>query len=194
MEKYVSRAALKLASIAKRFRIDFRTKNVLDVGSSTGGFTDFALREGAKKVISVDAGTMQMHPRLRLDERIELHEQTDIRDFKTDQKIDIILIDVSFVSLKEILPSLKKFASKADVYAMLKPQFEVGDEAKNKGIVKNERMRRDVFKDFEQWVSNTWVIKQKSDSAISGSKGNIERFYHLKLAKPTRWQDLRIFL
>jgi len=180
-EKYVSRAALKLASVAKQFHIDFRAKNVLDVGSSTGGFTDFALQNGAKKVIAVDVGTRQMHSKLRSDERVELHEQTDIRDYEPKQKIDIIMIDVSFISLKQILPSLQKFSKSADIYAMLKPQFETGSKSKHRGVIKNERMRRDIIKDFEQWASKNWVIKQKSDSAVSGSKGNIERFYHLKL-------------
>ncbi|MDQ3158653.1 MAG: TlyA family RNA methyltransferase [bacterium] len=182
-EHYVSRAALKLASVASTFEIDLRAKNVLDVGSSTGGFTDFALQNGAKKVVAVDVGSAQMHPKLRQNSKIELHEQTDIREFETSEKVDIIVIDVSFISLKEIMPSLKKFAKNADVYAMLKPQFEAGNTKKHKGVVKNERMRRDILKDFEQWVSKEWVIKQKSDSGVSGSKGNIERFYHLKLAK-----------
>src|SRR5882757_10119726 len=84
-EQYVSRAGLKLASVADTLGIDFKNKAVLDVGSSTGGFTDYALRHGAKKVIAIDVGTDQLHPNLRNNPRIELHEKTDIRDFKTEE-------------------------------------------------------------------------------------------------------------
>ncbi|MDO4773968.1 MAG: SAM-dependent methyltransferase, partial [Candidatus Saccharibacteria bacterium] len=88
-ERFVSRAGLKLASVAREFAIDFRGATVLDIGSSTGGFTDYALQHGAKKVFAVDVGTDQLHPSLRGNERISLHEKTDIRDFVTDEKIDI---------------------------------------------------------------------------------------------------------
>ena len=111
--QYVSRAGLKLESVAQILKIDFRDKIVLDVGSSTGGFTDFALRNGAQKVLAVDVGTNQLHPKLRADSRVELHEKTDIRDFKTEQKISTVVIDVSFISLREILPSVVKIAPEA---------------------------------------------------------------------------------
>jgi 23S rRNA (cytidine1920-2'-O)/16S rRNA (cytidine1409-2'-O)-methyltransferase len=105
-EQYVSRAALKLESVAKALKLDFKDKVVLDVGSSTGGFTDYALKHGAKKVIAVDVGTNQLHSNLRRDKRIELHEKTDIRNFKTPEQIDITVIDASFISLQEILPHI----------------------------------------------------------------------------------------
>ncbi|MGC1176747.1 MAG: SAM-dependent methyltransferase, partial [Candidatus Saccharimonadales bacterium] len=97
-EQYVSRAGLKLASIAAELRLGFKDKTVLDVGSSTGGFTDFALRHGARKVIAVELGSDQLHLSLRDNPRVALHEKTDIRDFKTSMTIDIVVIDVSFVS------------------------------------------------------------------------------------------------
>jgi 23S rRNA (cytidine1920-2'-O)/16S rRNA (cytidine1409-2'-O)-methyltransferase len=109
-EQYVSRAALKLASVADKFSLDFSDKIVLDVGSSTGGFTDYALRHGAQKVIAVDVGTEQLHPSLRTNSKVELHEKTDIRDFKTAEQPDIILIDVSFISLRQVLPTIAKLA------------------------------------------------------------------------------------
>jgi 23S rRNA (cytidine1920-2'-O)/16S rRNA (cytidine1409-2'-O)-methyltransferase len=111
--QYVSRAGMKLESVSKILGLNFKNKVVLDVGSSTGGFTDFALRNGASKVIAVDVGTDQLHPKLRIDERVELHEKTDIRDFRTEQKIDTVVIDVSFISLREILPSVVKIAPSA---------------------------------------------------------------------------------
>lgn len=180
-EKYVSRAGLKLASVAKLLKVGFDDKTVLDVGSSTGGFTDFALQHGAAKVIAVDVGTDQLHPSLRGDERIELHEKTDIRDFSTDQNIDVVVIDVSFISLREILPAVKKIAPKAQVVAMVKPQFEAGRDQVNKGIIKNDSVRRQILKDFEQWVKDFYVIADKRDSEVAGSKGNRERFYLLLL-------------
>ena len=104
-EQYVSRAGLKLASVAEVLGMDFRNKIVLDVGSSTGGFTDYALKHGAKKVYAVDVGTDQLHPSLKGHPKIRLYEKTDIRDFYIkNESPDIIVIDVSFISLREILP------------------------------------------------------------------------------------------
>ena len=182
-EKYVSRAGLKLASVAKLLSVDFAGKTVLDVGSSTGGFTDYALQHGAKKVVAVDVGTEQLHPSLRGDERIELYEKTDIRDFKTDQVIDIVVIDVSFISLREILPAVARIAPKAQVMAMVKPQFEAGKAQVNKGIIKNDSVRRQILKDFEMWAKQYFIVRDKRDSEVRGQKGNQERFYLLQLAK-----------
>jgi 23S rRNA (cytidine1920-2'-O)/16S rRNA (cytidine1409-2'-O)-methyltransferase len=181
-EQYVSRAGLKLESVAQTLRIDFTDKIVLDVGSSTGGFTDYALRNGASKVVAVDVGTNQLHPTLQGHPKIELHEQTDIRSIKElDPKPDIVVIDVSFISLREILPHVAKLSSpKTQVVAMVKPQFEAGREQVNKGVIKNERVRRDILKDFETWVRNLYVIVDKADSDVAGSKGNRERFYLLQ--------------
>src|SRR5690348_7362003 len=102
-QRYVSRAGLKLASVADALKLGFTNKVVLDVGSSTGGFTDYALKHGARKVFAVDVGTEQLHPDLRRDGRIELHEKTDIRDFTPSESPDIVVMDVSFISLREIL-------------------------------------------------------------------------------------------
>lgn len=180
-EQYVSRAALKLASVVEKFDLDFKDKTVLDVGSSTGGFTDFALRHGAKKVIAVDVGTDQLHPKLRIDKRVELHEKTDIRKF-TGTKVDLIVADVSFISLTNILPSLSKFCDARTVLLiMCKPQFEAGKDQVNKGVIKNSKVRREILKDFEAWLQrNNFVLLDKADSQVSGTKGNIERFYKLR--------------
>jgi 23S rRNA (cytidine1920-2'-O)/16S rRNA (cytidine1409-2'-O)-methyltransferase len=181
-EQYVSRAGLKLASVSKVLKLDFRGKTVLDVGSSTGGFTDYALRHGAAKVIAVDVGTNQLHPSLQGHVQIELHEKTDIRDYRTDQKIDIVVADVSFISLREILPSVKKLCDKDTQLAiMVKPQFEAGQSSfKHKGVIKNDKMRRDILRYFEDWAHQYFVILDKADSDVAGSKGNRERFYLLR--------------
>jgi len=198
-EQYVSRAGLKLASVADIFKLDFKDKIVLDVGSSTGGFTDYALKHGAKKVIAVDVGTKQLHPSLLDNPKIELHEQTDILDvgrwtlgvgekksngYHLSSNVDIVLIDVSFVSLRKILPHTLTLCTKnTQIIAMLKPQFEASDGSKHKGVIKNDSMRRQIIKDFEMWLKNSFVIVDKSDSQIAGSKGNLERFYLLKITR-----------
>ena len=200
-EQYVSRAALKLKSADTAFHVDWKNKTVLDVGSSTGGFTQYALQHGATKVFAVDVGTNQLHKSLRADERIELHEKTDIRDVWLrsqetrdmshetrqkavfiDAKIDIVVGDVSFISLREILPHVSGFLNPDSiVIAMVKPQFEAGQSSvKHKGVIKNDKMRRDILKDFENWAQKLFKIVDKKDSEVAGSKGNVERFYLLK--------------
>ena len=180
--QYVSRAGLKLESVADILKLDFRDKIVLDVGSSTGGFTDYALRHGAKKVIAVDVGTDQMHPTLRNNKQVELHEKTDIRDFYSKEVPEIIVIDVSFISLRDILPHIHNYLSdmQTQIVAMVKPQFEAGERQTNKGVIKNDAIRRQILKDFEDWSRQYFVIQNKRDSDIAGAKGNQERFYLLK--------------
>lgn len=185
-DKYVSRAAYKLESADKKFRLKWHGATVLDVGSSTGGFTDYALQHGAAKVVAVDVGKDQLHPSLRVDSRIERHEKTDIRDFAKKHtgdervKFEYIVIDVSFISLQEILPHVAKLAdAKTRIVAMCKPQFETGHRLQNKGVIKNDTMRRHVLKHFEDWAKRSFVILDKADSAVTGSHGNRERFYLL---------------
>ncbi len=182
-EKYVSRAALKLKSVSPKLKLDFKGKIVLDVGSSTGGFTDYALQHGAKRVIAVDVGTKQLHSNLRDDPRIELHEQTDIRNIgQLTQSPNLVLIDVSFISLREVLPTVAKLSnSSTEIVAMVKPQFEAGEGLKNKGVIKNEKMRREVLQQIERWVQKLFIVVEKADSLVLGEKGNRERFYKLKL-------------
>lgn len=183
-ERYVSRAGLKLASVAEKLGVGFADTVVLDVGSSTGGFTDYALQHGARKVFAVDVGTDQLHPSLRGDKRIELHEKTDIRDFIPADVPDVVVMDVSFISLREILPHIAEISGKdTRVVAMLKPQFEAGRHQVNKGVIKNDAMRRQILKDFEAWTREYFVILDKADSDVAGAKGNRERFYLLKIAK-----------
>ncbi|MGI9027995.1 MAG: TlyA family RNA methyltransferase [Candidatus Saccharimonadales bacterium] len=186
-EQYVSRAGLKLASIAQTFKLNFKDTTVLDVGSSTGGFTDYALRHGAAKVIAVDVGTNQLHPSLRQNPKVELHEQTDIRDIKSlSQPADYVVIDVSFISLRDVLPHIARLVGQqTKIIAMVKPQFEAGNsQLKHKGVIKNEKVRRDILKDFESWSMQHFKISNKADSQVSGEKGNKERFYVLlKLKK-----------
>ncbi|HUC87589.1 MAG TPA: TlyA family RNA methyltransferase [Candidatus Binatia bacterium] len=179
--QFVSRAGEKLFSVLDSLGIEFEEQIVLDVGSSTGGFSDVALRAGARKVIAVDIGSQQLHPKLRLEPRLELHEKTDIREFKTNEKIDKVLIDVSFVSLREILPAVSKLVGpQVEIIAMVKPQFEADDRLLSGGVIKNNHLRRDVLKDFEAWIRPHYQILAKADSGVAGAKGNVERFYRLR--------------
>lgn len=181
-ERYVSRAGLKLASVADKFRVNFKNAVVLDVGSSTGGFTDYALQHGAKLVYAVDVGTDQLHPTLRGHERIELHEKTDIRQFTPATVPDIVVIDVSFVSLRDILPSVAKMSGpRTSILAMVKPQFEASrQQIGSSGVIKNDSIRRQILKSFEQWAKQYFVTVDKADSEVPGARGNKERFYHLR--------------
>ena len=177
------RGYIKLSSAAKAFDFDFRGKTILDIGSSTGGFSMYALEKGAKKVIAVEKGTNQMMKPLRFNNKIELHEKTDIFDFELSNEINVVLADVSFISLKPIL----KYASvlnRADFLVMMKPQFEARPDQLNRGVVKNEKMRRDIIQGFEAWLKqNNFVILKKRDNELKGKTGNQERFYWLKPAK-----------
>ncbi|HSX47792.1 MAG TPA: TlyA family RNA methyltransferase, partial [Patescibacteria group bacterium] len=173
ISNYVSRAAYKLESASKKFKLDYKNKVILDIGSSTGGFTDYALNHGASRVIAVEKGKNQLHPSLINNPLIELHEKTDIRDFRNDQSIDLILIDVSFISIREILINLDQFTKKdTQVVALVKPQFEaVKSNLKHRGVIKNENMRRQILRDFEIWVKDKYLILNKSDSVYHGAKG-----------------------
>lgn len=179
---FVSRAEDKIRDAVKAFSYDFRGKTVLDIGSSTGGFSEFALNSGAKKVIAVEKGTKQMKAPLRFDPRIELHEKTDIFEFNTEE-IDTILADVSFISLTEVLLYAKEhFATfDTDFLVMLKPQFEARPEQLVKGVVKNEKMRREIIREFENFLKkNRFLVIKKRDNILAGKNGNVERFYLLK--------------
>jgi len=211
-----SRGYQKIESAVRAFNFDFRGKTVLDIGSSTGGFTELALKYGAKKVIAVEKGTNQMKTPLRFDPRIDLHEKTDIFDVEVSNfrglkdtfpedhrlgrtalsvsegkvflssKIDVIVADVSFLSLTKILNYAKLNLARpsTDFLVMLKPQFEARKDQLTKGVVKNESIRRKIIKDFEFWLKqNGFVIIKKRDNDLTGKTGNRERFYFLRLAK-----------
>lgn len=193
----VNRGYLKIEGAARAFNFDFKNKTVLDIGSSTGGFTEYALNHGAKKVIAVEKGSHQMKAPLRFDPRIELHEKTDIFDVEVEsgrtqpEKVfictpDTIVADVSFISLTKILSYAKNnLADKCtDFLIMLKPQFEARPDQLRNGVVKNETIRRQIIKQFEYWLKvNNYLIIKKHDNSLHGKTGNIERFYYLKLAK-----------
>lgn len=185
LPQYVSRGGDKLASVADKFKLDFHGKIVMDVGSSTGGFTDYALQHGAQKVYAIDVGRGQLHYRLRTDTRVIVIERTDIRDVaKLPDKIDYVVIDVSFISLELIMSAVVNLITKQTlVIAMAKPHFEADyvTASKHKGVIKNDTIRREILKKVEHFLGRWFVVIDKADSKVAGRKGNVERFYVLKL-------------
>jgi 23S rRNA (cytidine1920-2'-O)/16S rRNA (cytidine1409-2'-O)-methyltransferase len=176
--KYVGRGGLKLEKALAEFKIIPTDLICLDVGSSTGGFTDCLLQNGAKKVYAVDVGTEQFDPELKKDSRIILKEQTDIRDIKDlPDKIDLAVIDVSFISLELILPAVKSLLNKNGlIIALIKPQFETKKEDKNKsGIVKTDEIREQVLENIKTYCTQIKLkIIDITDSPILGGSGNKE--------------------
>ena len=184
----VGRAEYKLDGALRAFGATglFRGKTILDIGSSTGGFTECALRFGAEKVVAVEKGSRQMKAPLCFDPRVELHEKTDIFDFWPEKKPDIIVADVSFVSLAKVLGYAQDVLARQDTefFVMLKPQFESAPRQLKNGVVKNNKMRREIIARFEQWLkANRFLVVAKRDNELAGRFGNVERFYWLRLAK-----------
>ena len=178
--KYVSRAGLKLEKAKQEFDLDFVDKVVLDIGSSTGGFTDFCLKNGAKKVYAVDVGTNQLHKDLRQNKKVVLMEQTDIRN--TNPKdfcdVDIAVCDVSFISLTKICNSVKEILGKnKPLVALIKPQFECGKEIakKYKGVIKDPKIHNQVIESVVKYFkANGFSLLQICQSPIKGGDGNLE--------------------
>lgn len=182
---YVSRGGLKLESVLNLFEIDFTDKICIDIGASTGGFTDCMLQHGAKKVYAVDVGTAQLHYKLRNDPRVVNIENVNFRYFdKTLLKddIDIITIDVSFISLDKILPLAGEIIKKDGlIIAMIKPQFELEPGEVKKGVVRDESLRQKAIDKIKNCAESLGLeILKEQDSGVKGPKGNLEHFVLLK--------------
>ena len=181
--KYVSRGGFKLEKALEYFKIDLTDKICLDIGASTGGFSDCMLKNGAKKIYAVDVGTNQLDKSLLNNEKIISMENTDIRKIdKFKEKVDFISVDVSFISLKKITGNFHNFLKeKGQIIALIKPQFEAGKENIDKnGIVKNKKIHKKVLGDLYTFFNE---INLKCNgitfSPIKGSKGNIEYLINL---------------
>lgn len=183
---YVSRGGLKLEAAIKHFNISLKDKIAMDVGSSTGGFTDCMLQNGAKKIYCIDVGYGQLAWKLRQDPRVVLIEKTNIRYLQREKipdEIDIATIDVSFISLEKVVPNIQRFLKESgEIIALIKPQFEVGKGEVNKGgIVKDEAKRlravNYVKESLESLGLKTIGI---IPSPIPGQKGNIEYLIYMK--------------
>ena len=182
---YASRAGEKLAGASSFLKLNFSQKVVLDVGAHRGGFTDYALRHGAKSIIALDVGNQALIERLLNKPQVLNLTKTDIRHFQYPPQMplpDYILLDLSFISLTKVLDSLRAFCQEETIIvALVKPQFEAQREFLNKGVVKNQTYRRRIFSDFETWLQeNRYLIIAKVDAVLPGLKGNLERFYAIK--------------
>ncbi|WP_035426691.1 MULTISPECIES: TlyA family RNA methyltransferase [Sediminibacillus] len=178
---YVGRGGLKLEKAIKHFGIDLHGKKVIDIGSSTGGFTDCALQNGAEFSYAIDVGYNQLDWKLRNDERVEVMERTNFRYVKPDMLKkgipDFASIDVSFISLKLILPVLANLIkNKGEIVALIKPQFEAGrEQVGRKGIVRDAAVHRQVLRDILSFaVAEGFSVKGLTFSPITGGDGNIE--------------------
>jgi len=179
---YVSRAAYKLKNYLEKHNLDFKDQTVLDIGSSTGGFTQVAIEKGAKKVVSVDVGSNQMHESLKDNPKIELFENTDIRDFSYPDRFDVIVSDVSFISLLKIIDKIDELA-RNEIILLFKPQFEVGKDVKRdkKGVVLDEKAIISARENFEKQCENLgWKLIGNEVSSVKGKEGNTEFIYHFK--------------
>lgn len=176
---YVSRGALKLEAALDHFKVNPRGKICLDVGASTGGFTEVLLARGAAKVYAVDTGTGQLHAKLKSDPRVVSLEQTDIRKLDEAAIPDdaaLIVIDVSFVSLELVLPQALNFAAPhAELIVLIKPQFEAGREHVKRGIVRDPEVHMAVCQRVELLVGRQgWRLRGTIPSPIPGGDGNTE--------------------
>ena len=177
---WVSRGGIKLAHALAEFGIDVGGMVAMDVGSSTGGFTDVLVTNGAAKVYAVDSGTNQLAWKLRQDDRVIVHEQTSARiltQAHIPERIDIIVCDASFIGLTKVLERPLTFAkSGAQLVALIKPQFEAGrDEVGKGGVVRDEAVHTRVCEDVQHWlVEQGWTVKGLTTSPITGPQGNVE--------------------
>ena len=191
--KYVSRGGLKLEKAMQEFPIDLNGKICMDVGASTGGFTDCMLMNGAVKVYSIDVGYGQLAWKLRCDERVVNLEKTNFRyvtDEQVKDKIDFASVDVSFISLKHILPNLNTLLQEnGQAVCLIKPQFEAGKEkVGKKGVVRDKEVHSEVVKSvIEMALQNGFSVEGLQFSPIKGPEGNIEYLiYLIKSAEPIK--------
>ncbi len=178
---FVSRAGEKLAAFLENHFVDFKKKVVLDVGASKGGFSQVALLKGAKKVLCVDVGKMQLDENLRNNTRIECYEECDIRGFKTPETIDLVLCDVSFISLYCILEAILPLSD--EFLTLFKPQFEVGRATKRnkKGVVVDKEAILNALENFKNHLkTKDFQILKIQESLMKGKNGNVEFFIHFK--------------
>ena len=183
--KYVSRGGLKLEKAMECFDVSVKDKVCMDIGASSGGFTDCMLQNGAKKVYAVDVGHGQLAWKLRNDTRVVVMEKTNIRYVKPEdigESIDFASIDVSFISLSKVLPAAYNLLSeRGEIVTLIKPQFEAGREkVGKKGVVREKSTHIEVIQNcFAYAKENGFFVRELEFSPVKGPEGNIEYLYHL---------------
>jgi 23S rRNA (cytidine1920-2'-O)/16S rRNA (cytidine1409-2'-O)-methyltransferase len=182
---YVGRGGLKLAHALDVFQIDVSGRQALDIGASTGGFTDVLLQRGASRVVALDVGHGQLDWKIRNDPRVVVLEHFNARHLTRADlagAVDFVCIDVSFISLRQILPVLPPLlTADADVVALVKPQFEAGREEVRKGVIRDAAIHARVVQDVTNAAAAVGLAKLGADpSPITGQKGNVEFLLHLR--------------
>lgn len=183
---FVSRGGVKLEGALDYFMLNPAGKIVMDIGSSTGGFTDCVLKRGAARVYAIDVGYGQLDWSLRQDPRVVLHEKTNIRHLEADripELIDLVVIDVSFISLTQVLPRALDFmTTEGELLALVKPQFEVGKGMVEKGgVIRDEEKRRSAVQKVSEFAAAAgFLVMGTYESPLPGQKGNREYFIHLR--------------
>ena len=185
---YVSRAARKLEDFLAEYSVDMKDKRALDIGSSTGGFAQVVLEKGVASLSCVDVGKDQLHISLRENDKVSLHEETDIRDFESEEKFELVTCDVSFISVLKIVDDIDRLSQDGtDIIILYKPQFEVGKDVKrdSKGVVQDVDTIARRKEEFEaEVVKLGWEEKHQALSRVQGKEGNQEYLYHfVKLSK-----------
>jgi 23S rRNA (cytidine1920-2'-O)/16S rRNA (cytidine1409-2'-O)-methyltransferase len=177
--EFVSRGALKLEKALDTWGIDPLGKIALDVGASTGGFTDLLLRRGAKRVYAVDVGYGQLHYKLRNDPRVVSMERTNARYLtELPEVVDLAVVDVSFISLRLVLPRVFDLVAQ-EIVALIKPQFEAGRHQVKKGVVRDATVHQQIVNDLVEWSKvQPWRINEVIPSPLKGPAGNIEFLSH----------------
>lgn len=185
---FVGRGGVKLDHALTEFKIDSQNKTALDIGASTGGFTDCLLQRGAQKVFAVDVGYGQLDWKLQSDDRVIVVDRKNARELKVEdiggEAVDLVVIDVSFISLKLILPpAMALLKEDGNCIALAKPQFEVGkDEVENKGVILDPAKHEKVLSGLGDFVANQgWTVQGVTESPITGQKGNKEFFMHVRI-------------
>lgn len=184
---YVSRGYVKIEKAIQKFNINIKNKTAADIGASTGGFTDYLLKHGVKKVYAIDVGSNQLHDSLRNNYQVINLENTNFRYIDTSifaDNIDLVTVDVSFISLKYILPKIVEISHKnTDIVVLIKPQFEAGKEkVGKKGIVKDKKVHLEVLNNLNSYFrENNLNLVNIDFSPIKGALGNIEYLAHLKI-------------
>lgn len=180
--EFVGRGAVKLEAAMEHFKIDATGKIGADVGAATGGFTQVLLKYGSPKVYAIDTARGKLASKVRDDSRVVVMEKTDVRDLKNlPDPIGIVSIDISLVSLRDILPTVARIAPKAEVVALFKPQYEARDPSMlHHGIIKSAEVREQLFEGFKSWLKEkNWKILGTMESPISGGEGNVEYLVYL---------------
>lgn len=183
---YVGRGAFKLEAALEEFRVSPAGKICADIGSATGGFVEILLKYGAKKVYAIDTARGKLALKLSEDPRVVVMEETDVRDLRElPERADLVTIDVSLISLRDILSHAKHFLSKGgSVVALFKPQYETRDpKILHHGIIRDKEARQKLLDDFIRWAEeNGWAILNRIESPIRGNKGNVEYLLWLRLS------------